>query len=81
MCIIKIMKTAVKPYLKSKSLSITQSYTFLRKKEIGLINIKFYQKLLVALISLSVVLIFPEIPRELENICESYNTKEICNVL
>ena len=76
-----MMKTAVKPYLKSKSLSITQSYTFLRKKEIGLINIKFYQKLLVALISLSVVLIFPEIPRELENICESYNTKEICNVL
>ena len=76
-----MMKTAVKPYLKSKSLSITQSYTFLRKKEIGLINIKFYHKLLVALFSLSVVLIFPEIPRELENICESYNTKEICNVL
>ena len=75
-----MMKTAVKPYLKSKSLSITQSYTFLRKKEISLFNIKSYQKLFAILISLSTFLIFPELPRELENICEGYNSKQICDV-
>ena len=76
-----MMKTAVKPYLKLKSFSITQSYTFLRKKEIGLVNIKFYQKLFVVLISLSTVLIFPELPKELENICESNNNRKVCSVL
>ena len=75
-----MMKTAVKPYLKSKSLSITQSYTFLRKKEISLVNIKSYQKLFAVLISLSTFLIFPESPRELQNICESFHTTESCNV-
>ena len=75
------MRTAVKPYLKSKTFSITQSYTFLRKKEIGLVNIKFYQKLFVVFISLSTVLIFPELPKELENICESNNNRKVCNVL
>ena len=76
-----MMKTVVKPYLKSKTFSITQSYTFPRKKEISLVNIKFYQKLFVVFIFLSLVLIFPELPRELENICESYNTNEVCNVM
>ena len=75
-----MMKTAVKPYLKLKSFSITQSYTFLRKKEIGLINIKFYQKLLVILISFSTILIFPDSPRELVNICENYYAIKLCNV-
>ena len=55
------MRTAVKPYLKSKTFSITQSYTFLRKKEIGLVNTKFYKNYLF--ISLSTVLIFPECKR------------------
>ena len=73
------MKTALKPDLKSKTFQISQSYTFLREKEISLFNIKFYQKIFV-LISLSAFLIFPESPRELENICESNNSKELCNV-
>ena len=75
------MRTAVKPYLKSKTFSITQSYTLLRKKEIGLVNTKFYQKLFVVFISLSTVLIFPELPKELENICEINNNRKVCNVL
>ena len=75
------MRTAVNPNLKPKTFSITQSYTFLRKKEIGLVNIKFYQKLFVVFISLSTVLIFPELPKELENICESNNNRKVCNVL
>ena len=75
------MKIALKPDLKSKTYCISKSYTLMKEKEIGLVNIKFYQKLFVVLISLSTFLIFPESPRELENICESYNSIKICNVL
>ena len=74
------MKTALKPDLKSKTLCISKSYTRLSEKEISLVNFKFYQKLIVLLISFSTILIFPESPRELENICESYNARKKCNV-
>ena len=74
------MKTALKPGLKSKTLCISKSCSRLTEKETSLINFKFYQKLFVLLISLSTILIFPESPRELENICESYNSRKICNV-
>ena len=74
------MKTALKSDLKSKTFCISKSYHRVIEKEISLVNIKFYQKLFVFLISLSTILIFPESPRELENICESYNSRKICNV-
>ena len=74
------MKTVLEPEFKSKSLCISKSYPRLIEKEISLVNIKFYQKLFVFLISLSTILIFPESPRELENICESYNSRKVCNV-
>ena len=74
------MKTAVKPDLKTKTFSINRSYTRLIKKEISLVDFKFYQKVLVLLISFLTILIIPESPRELGNICESYNSKKICNV-
>ena len=74
------MKTAVKPDLKTKTFSISRSYTRLVEKEISLVNFKFYQKLLVLLISFLTILIIPESPRELGNICEIYNSKKICNV-
>ena len=76
----QIMKTAVKPDLESKSFCVSKSYTRLREREIPLSDSKFYQKLFVVLISLSAILIFPESPRYLENICEYYNSKRICNV-
>ena len=75
------MKTAVKPYSKPKTFRITKGYTRLIEKEISLVNFRFYQKLFVLLISFSTILIFPESPRELGNICESYNSRKICNVL
>ena len=77
-----MMKTAFKPDLKTKTFCHRnrKSYINLREKEINLIDIKFYQKLLVFLISFSTILIFSESPRELENICASYNSREICNV-
>ena len=74
------MKTAVKPDLKLKTFCSSKNYSLLREKEIGSINIKFYQKLFLVLISFSIFLIFSESPRELENICEAYNSKQICRV-
>ena len=74
------MKTDLKPDLKSKTFCVSKSYTRLIDKEIDLVNFKFYQKFFVFLISLSTILIFPESPKELENICASYNSRKICNV-
>ena len=74
------MKTAVKPDLKSKTFYRSKTCSDLREKEICLEDSKFYQKLFIVLISLSTILIFPESPKQLENICESYHTKELCNV-
>ena len=74
------MKTAINPDLKSKTFCISESYTRLKEKEINRVSNKFYQKLFVFLLSLSTILIFPESPNELELICESYNSKKICNV-
>ena len=75
-----MMKTVLKPELKLKTYCISKSYGRLTEKEISLINFKFYQKLFVLLISFSTILIFPESPIELGNICESYNPRKICNV-
>ena len=74
------MKTALKPDLKSKTYCISKSYSRLADKEINLTKFKSYQKLIVILISFSTILIFPESPRELGNLCESYNSTKICNV-
>ena len=75
-----MMKTVLKPELKLKTYCISKSYSRLKEKEISFIVFKVYQKLFVLLISFSTILIFPESPRELENICESYNSRKICNV-
>ena len=74
------MKTDFKPELKLTTHCISKSYSRLKEKEISFINFKVYQKLFVLLISFSTILIFPESPRELENICESYNARKICNI-
>ena len=74
------MKTAIRPDLKSKTFLFSKSCSYVRAKEISLVNFKFYQKLIVVLISLSTILIFPESPKELENICESYHARKICRV-
>ena len=74
------MKTAVNPDLQLKRFCISKSYICLIRKKTIPVNSKFYQKLFVLLISLSTILIFPESPRELGNICENYNSGKICNV-
>ena len=74
------MKIAVGPDLKSKTLCTSKSYSRPIEKEISSVNNKFYQKLFILLISFLAILIFPESPRELCNICESYNSRKICSV-
>ncbi len=74
------MKTVLKPDLKSKTFCVSKSYPRLIEKDVSLVKIKLYQKLFIFLISFSTILIFPESPSELENICESYNSRRICNV-
>ena len=75
-----MMKTTLKPDLNSKTFSFSKSYPRLIEKEVSLVNFKFYQKLFVFLLAFSTILIFPESPKELESICESYNSRKICNV-
>ena len=74
------MKTAIKPDLKSKTFCVSKSYPRFVEKEVSSVSLKFYQKLFVFLIVFSTILIFPESPIELENICENYNSRQICNV-
>ena len=74
------MKTAFESDLKSKTFIISKSYPRLVEKKVSLVSVKFYQKLFVFLISFSTILIFPESPKEMENVCESYNSRKICNV-
>ena len=74
------MKTAVKTDLKSKTFCVSESFTVLTEKETSVIDSKFYQKLFVLIISFSTILIFPESPRQLANICESNNSIKSCDV-
>jgi len=74
------MKAAFESDLKSKTFCTCKSYPLPVEKEVSLVSFKFYQKLFVFLISFATILIFPESPKELENICESYNSRKICNV-
>ena len=75
------MKTALKPNLKSKTFCTKKRYAYFQEKETVFVDFKFYQKLFVVFISLSTILIFPESPRELGNLCEFYNSKSSCNIL
>ena len=74
------MKTALRSDFKSKTFFVSKGYPRLIDKEVSLDNFKFYQKLFVFLLAFSTILLFPESPRELESICESYNSRKICNV-
>ncbi len=75
-----MMKISFESDLKSKTFCNCKSYPLFVEKEISLVSFKFYQKLFVFLISFSTILIIPESPKELENICENYNSRKICNV-
>ena len=74
------MKTALKPDQKSKTFCNSKSCIHIKEKEISILDFQFYQKLFCVLISLSTILIFPESPKELENICENNYPSRICKI-
>ena len=77
------MRVLIKAEAKAETLRIRNQTFHDRGNSIilhSLIDIKFYQKLFVLLIACSTFLIFPESPRELETVCNSYYSKTICNV-
>ena len=77
------MKTLIKPRNQSITPRINNR-TFNSQEKCNSLKTdadsKFYQKLIVLLISSSIILIFPESPKESEIICTSYNPNSICNV-
>ena len=77
------MKTLINSETKLDNLKLRNQTAYLRenvKSSETLVDFKFYQKFFVILIALSTFLIFPETPKELETICHSYYSKQICNV-
>lgn len=77
------MKTLIKPEAELRAVFIrNQTSPFIKKAKSSknIIDFKFYQKLSVLLIALSTFLIFPESPKELENVCKSYFSRISCNV-
>ena len=77
------MKTLINSATKLDTFRLRNQTSHLRlkvKSSESSIDFKFYQKLFVILIALSTFLIFPEAPKELESVCQSYYSKQICNV-
>ena len=77
------MKTLINSETKLDNLKLRNQTAYLRenvKSSETLVDYKFYQKFFVILTALSTFLIFPEAPKELESVCHSYYSKQICNV-
>ena len=77
------MKTVIKPVRQSKAIRIESNPSRFTKKQnsiLTIVDFRFYQKLLILLISLSTILIFPESPKELETVCNAYYPNQICQV-
>ena len=77
------MKTLINSETKLDNLKLRNKTAYLRqnvKSSETLVDFKFYQKFFVILTALSTFLIFPEAPKELESVCHSYYSKQICNV-
>ena len=77
------MKTLINSKNKLDNFKLINQTAHLRqnvKSSETLVDFKFYQKFFVILTALSTFLIFPETPKELEGICHSFYSKQICNV-
>ena len=77
------MKTVIKAETKLKILRTgvrTSKFSKNVNGSIAVVDFKFYQKLILVLISLSTILIFPESPKQLESVCKSYHYEQMCNI-
>ena len=77
------MRTLVHPELKVKIASFdNQTYKVKEKSsnsKFGF-DFKFYQKLFLILLAFFTFLIFPESPKNSEELCEKYHPKEACKI-
>ena len=77
------MKTLINSPTKLDTFRLRNQTSHLRQKvksSSTLVDFKLYQKFFIFLIGLSTFLIFPEQPKDLESVCNSYYSKQICNV-
>jgi len=77
------MKTLIDSEAKLNNSKLRNYTAHLRqnvKSSETLVDFKFYQKFFIILTALSTFLIFPEAPKELESVCHSYYSKQICKV-
>ena len=77
------MKTVIKSQIETNVCRDKNRLVHLIKKSdnsVSTVDFKFYQKLVILLISASAILIFPESPKEMEIVCKSYYPQIICNV-
>ncbi len=77
------MKTLIKSERKLDTFRLRNQACHVREKVKSpdtLIDFKVYQKFFVILTALCTFLIFPEAPKDLESVCNSYYSKQICNV-
>ena len=77
------MKALINSPTKLDTLRLRNQTSHLRQKvksSSTLVDFKLYQKFFIILIGLSTFLIFPEQPKDLESVCNSYYSKQICNV-
>ena len=78
------MKTLIKAGIKLDSSKIRNRSFNLSEKVSNVkpeLDSKLYQNLFFFLITLSIFLIFPELPNELEIVCNRHHVEGICNVL
>ena len=77
------MKTLVKSRTKFTMVSVN-SLTNNHKVQLNspkvALDFKFYQKLFLVILGLAIFLIFPESPKNSENLCKKYYSADICNI-
>ena len=77
------MNTLVKPQIQLKTLSFNNlngdPKVQLNNPKAAL-ELKFYQKLFLVFLGMSIFLIFPESPKDSEKLCKKYNSADVCNI-
>ena len=77
------MNAGIKSKLELEAFSVLRN-NFSYKKKANIkstaLGDKLYQKLIVLSLSLLILLFSPELPRELEALCQSHNSNHMCNV-
>tara|TARA_Y100001968_G_C18877082_1_gene489922 strand:- start:291 stop:527 length:237 start_codon:yes stop_codon:yes gene_type:complete len=77
------MKALVRAEAQIKTLRIENRTPYFKEKvnsSINIVDFKLYQKLFLLLVAFSIILIFPESPREMESLCKDFYTDQKCNV-